>query len=150
MLSNILLNDLDWELEWRGLQFSRYADDVQIYVRTKEAGGRVMKATEHYLNDSLKLEVNTQKSAVDRPWNRTFLGFTFSRRGEKVKVSDKALRKLKTMIRQLSRRTRGHSLYRIMAELKKSLLGWKAYFGIAEVLSSLRDVEGLPREALWA
>ena len=101
-----------------------------------------------YIGDSLRLKVNVQKSAVDRPWNRTFLGFTFSRRDFRLKVSDKAIRKLKDTIRQLSRRTRGHSFFTIIAELKKSLLGWKAYFDISEVLSPLRDVDKWIRRKL--
>jgi group II intron reverse transcriptase/maturase len=141
VLSNILLNDLDWELHRRGHHFVRYADDFQIYVGSQKAGERVLASLRCYIGDSLRLKVNTQKSAVDRPWNRTFLGFTFSRRDQRLKVSDKAIRKLKTTIRGLSRRTRGHSFSTIIAELKKSLLGWKAYFDISEVLSPLRDVD---------
>lgn len=76
----------------------------------------------------LRLKVNTRKSAVDRPWNRVFLGITFSRTGQRIKVSDKAIQKLKAKVRKLSRRTLGHSLSQIIAELRKSLLGWKAYF----------------------
>lgn len=101
-----------------------------------------------YIGDSLRLKVNTRKSAVDRPWNRTFLGITFSRKGQRIKVSDKAIQKLKAKVRELSRRTRGHSLLRIVAELKKSLLGWKAYFDISEVLSPLRDLDKWIRRKL--
>ena len=92
--------------------------------------------------------MNTRKSAVGRPWERSFLGFTFSRRGLKIKVSDKALTKLKATVRQLSRRTRGHSINQIIAELRKSLLGWKAYFDIAEILSPLRDLDKWIRRRL--
>jgi hypothetical protein len=148
VLSNILLNDLDWELHRRGHHFVRYADDFQIYVGSKKAGDRVLASLRRYIGDSLRLKVNVQKSAVDRPWNRTFLGFTFSRRNFRLKVSDKSLRKLKDTIRQLSRRTRGHSFFTIIAELKKSLLGWKAYFDISEVLSPLRDVDKWIRRKL--
>ena len=148
VLSNILLNDLDWELHRRGHHFVRYADDFQIYVGSKKAGDRVLASLRRYIGDSLRLKVNVQKSAVDHPWNRTFLGFTFSRRNFRLKVSDKSLRKLKDTIRQLSRRTRGHSFFTIIAELKKSLLGWKAYFDISEVLSPLRDVDKWIRRKL--
>jgi group II intron reverse transcriptase/maturase len=148
VLSNILLNDLDWELHRRGHHFVRYADDFQVFVGSKKAGERVLASLQCYIGDSLRLKVNTQKSAVDRPWNRTFLGFTFSRRDQRLKVSDKAIRKLKTTIRDLSRRTRGHSFFTIIAELKKSLLGWKAYFDISEVLSPLRDVDKWIRRKL--
>ena len=121
---------------------------LRLINRFLKAGERVLASVQRYIGDSLKLKVNTQKSAVDRPWNRTFLGFTFSRRDQRLKVSDKAIRKLKTTIRDLSRRTRGHSLFTIIAELKKSLLGWKAYFAVSEVLSPLRDVDKWIRRKL--
>ena len=148
ILSNIVLNQLDWELDTRGHRFVRYADDFVVFVRSQQAGERVMHSLQRYIDDSLRLKVNTQKSAVDRPWNRTFLGFTFSRRGLKIKVSNKALLKLKATVRMLSRRTRGHSLLQVIAELKKSLLGWKAYFDIAEVLSPLRELDKWIRRRL--
>jgi RNA-directed DNA polymerase len=148
ILSNIVLNQLDWELTTRGHRFVRYADDFVIWVKSQQAGERVMQSLQRYVSDSLRLKVNTQKSAVDRPWNRTFLGFTFSKRGMKIKVSDKALLKLKATVRMLSRRTRGHSLLQVIAEIKKSLLGWKAYFDIAEVLSPLRDLDKWIRRRL--
>ena len=107
-----------------------------------------MKSLQRFVGESLRLTVNTQKSAVGRPWERSFLGFTFSRRELKVKVSDKALSKLKGTVKQLSRRTRGHSIIQIVAELRKSLLGWKAYFDIAEILSPLRDLDKWVRRRL--
>jgi len=123
LLSNIVLNELDWELEKRGHAFVRYADDCQIYVSSQRA--------------------------VARSWKRKFLGFTFSaRRGHKIKVSEPALEKLKQTVRRLCRRTRGHSIIQIIAELRKFLLGWKAYFGIAEIKSPQRDVEKWIRRKL--
>ena len=148
VLSNIVLNNLDWELEKRNFRFARYADDSVIFVSSKAAGERVMKSLQRFLGESLRLTVNTQKSAVGRPWERSFLRFTFSRRELKVKVSGKALTKLKTTIKQLSRRTRGHSILQIIAELRKSLLGWKAYFDISEILSPLRDLDKWIRRRL--
>lgn len=148
VLSNIVLDELDWELDRRGHHFVRYADDFVIFVRSREAGERVLVSLQRYLGESLRLRVNTRKSAVDRPWKRTFLGFTYSRRGDRIKVSDNAILKLKATVRILCRRTRGHSLYRIIAELKKTLLGWKAYFDISEVLSLLRDVDKWIRRKL--
>ncbi len=149
VLSNIVLNKLDWELEKRGHHFVRYADDFIVFVKSQEAGERVMKSLQHYIGESLRLKVNAHKSAVDRPWKRTFLGFTFSRkRGYRIKVSDKAIKKLKSTVTMLSRRTRGHSLRQIISELRKSLLGWKAYFGIAEVLSPLKDLDKWIRRRL--
>ncbi|WP_253705186.1 reverse transcriptase domain-containing protein [Endozoicomonas ascidiicola] len=148
ILSNIVLNNLDWELEKRNLTFARYADDFVVFVKSQRAGERVMKSLKRFIGESLRLTVNTQKSGVGRPWECNFLGFTFSRRGLKVKVSDKALAKLKATVKQLSRRTRGHSITRIIAELRKSLLGWKAYFNIAEILSPLRDLDKWIRRRL--
>ena len=148
VLSNIVLNQLDWALDQQGLRFARYADDAMIFVKSGQMGERVMTRLQYYISDSLRLKVNVHKSAVGRPWERTFLGVTFSRRDCRVKVSDKALLKLKDKVRQLSRRTRGHSVEQIIAELKKSLLGWKAYFDVAEVLSPLRDVDKWIRRRL--
>lgn len=148
VLSNIVLNQLDWELTTREHRFVRYADDFVVFVKSQPAGERVMQSLQRYIDDSLRLKVNTQKSAVDRPWKRTFLGFTFSKRGLGIKVSDKALMKLKAAVRMLSRRTRGHTLLQVIAEIRKSLLGWKAYFDIAEVLSPLRDLDKWIRRRL--
>lgn len=149
VLSNIMLNQLDWELEKRGHRFVRYADDFIVFVKSQEAGERVMKSLQNYIGESLRLKVNTHKSAVGRPWERTFLGFTFSRkRGYRVKVSEKAIKKLKATAKMLSRRTRGHSLKQVISELRKSLLGWKAYFDISEVLSPLKDLDKWIRRRL--
>ena len=142
VLSNVVLDQLDWELENREHQFVRYADDFEVFVKSRKAGERVLKSLRRYLSNTLRLEVNTQKSAVDRPWKRNFLGFTFSRkRGYKIKVANKALIKLRATFKTLSRRTRGHSIVQIVAEIRTTLLGWKAYFDIAEVLSPLQDLD---------
>ena len=147
ILSNILLNDLDWELQRRGHHFVRYADDFQVYVKSPEAGERLMEGLARYLGKVLRLRVQPTKSAVDRPWKRTFLGFRFSRR-LKLMVSAYASQKLAQKIRQLSRRTRGHSIRKVVADLKKALLGWKAYFGIVEGKSQLRDLDKWIRRKL--
>ena len=148
VLANIVLNNLDWELERRNLRFVRYADDFVVFVGSRVAGERVMNSLRRFIGESLRLTVNTRKSAVGRPWERTFLGFTFSRRELKIKVSDKALVKLKATVKRLSRRTRGYSIFQIVAELRKSLLGWKAYFDVAEILSPLRDLDKWIRRRL--
>lgn len=148
VLSNVVLDELDWELERRGHRFARYADDCNILVKSKRAGERVMSSVTRFVSDSLRLTVNPQKSAVDRPMNRKFLGFTVSRNGAKLKVADKAIEKLKDRVRELTRRTRGTSIGAIAAELRETLLGWKAYFGIAEVLSPLRDIDKWVRRKL--
>jgi len=148
VLANVVLDELDWELERRGHRFARYADDCNIVVKSERAGKRVMQSVTRFIEESLRLTVNARKSAVDRPWNRKFLGFTVSRTGVKLKVADKAIEKLKNRVRELTRRTRGHRLSDIVAELKSALLGWKAYFGIAEVLSPLRDLDKWIRRKL--
>jgi RNA-directed DNA polymerase len=148
LLANIVLNELDWELDRRGHRFARYADDCNIVVKSQRAGERVMASVTRWLSDRLKLTVNPLKSAVDRPYNRKFLGFTVSRNGSKLKVADQAMDKLKNRIRELTRRTRGRRLEQIIAELRKALLGWKAYFGIAEVMSPLRDIDKWIRRKL--
>ena len=148
VLANVVLDELDWELERRGHRFARYADDCNILVKSRRAGERVMASVTRFVSDSLRLTVNALKSAVDRPMNRKFLGFTVSRNGAKLKVADKAIEKLKDRVRELTRRTRGTSLGAIVAELRETLLGWKAYFGIAEVLSPLRDIDKWVRRKL--
>jgi RNA-directed DNA polymerase len=148
VLANVVLDELDWELDRRGHRFARYADDCNILVRSKRAGERVMASVTRFVGKSLRLTVNRLKSAVDRPMNRKFLGFTVSRNGAKLKVADKAIEKLKARVRELTRRTRGTSIGVIVAELRETLLGWKAYFGIAEVLSPLRDIDKWVRRKL--
>lgn len=147
VLANVVLDELDWELDRRGHRFARYADDCNILVRSKRAGERVMASIKRYLHERLRLTVNPRKSAVDRPWNRKFLGFTISAK-TRVKVADQAIFKLKAKVKELTRRTRGHRLTDIIAELRDTLLGWKAYFGIAEVLSPLRDIDKWIRRRL--
>jgi hypothetical protein len=148
VLANVVLDELDWELERRGHRFARYADDCNIVVGSQRAGKRVMESVARFVQDSLRLTVNARKSAVDRPWKRKFLGFTVSRNEVKLKVADKAIDKLKDRVRELTRRTRGHRIVDIMAELRDTLLGWKAYFGIAEVLSPLHAVDKWIRRKL--
>jgi len=148
VLANVVLDELDWELERRGHRFSRYADDCNVMVRSRRAGERVMASVSRFISDTLRLTVNPLKSAVDRPAKRKFLGFTVSRNGALLKVADKAIDKLKAKIRELTRRTRGRRLTDIVAELRETLLGWKAYFGIAEVLSPLRDIDKWVRRKL--
>ena len=148
VLANVVLDELDWELDRRGHRFARYADDCNILVKSKRAGKRVMVSVTRYVGDTLRLTVNQSKSAVDRPMNRKFLGFTVSRNGAKLKVADKAIEKLKDRVRELTRRTRGNTIGKIVAELRETLLGWKAYFGIAEVLSPLREIDKWVRRKL--
>ncbi len=148
VLANVVLDELDWELNRRGHRFARYADDCNIFVKSKRAGERVMASVGRFIRTRLRLTVNQRKSAVDRPGNRKFLGFTVSGTKARVKVADQAIFKLKVKVRELTRRTRGHRLTDIIAELRESLLGWKAYFGIAEVLSPLRELDKWIRRRL--
>ena len=148
VLANVVLDELDWALERQGHRFARYADDCNIFVKSKRAGERLMQNVTRYLRDSLRLTANANKSAVDRPRNRKFLGFTVSKGDARIKVAPKAIEKLKDTIRELTRRTRGHRLIDIVQELKTALTGWKAYFGIAEVSSPLREIDKWVRRRL--
>jgi len=149
LLANLLLDDLDKELERRGHRFVRYADDGNIYVRSQRAGERVMASVTRFLKRRLKLKVNAAKSAVDRPWNRKFLGFTFTRgRNARRKVSEKSLQAFKAKVRKLTSRTRGRTMVRIVKELRKFILGWRGYYGFSEVPSPLRDLDKWIRRRL--
>jgi RNA-directed DNA polymerase len=149
LLANLLLDELDKELEKRGHRFARYADDANIYVRSRSAGERVMASVRRFLERKLRLKVNEAKSAVDRPWNRTFLGFTFTRRPpNRRKVSEKALKAFKAKVRERTGRTRGRTIRQIVQELRQWMLGWRAFFGFAEVRSPLRELDKWIRRRL--
>src|SRR5258708_280275 len=142
LLSNIVLDELDRELERRKHRFVRYADDCNIYVRSRGAGQRVMTNVTRFLTRRLKLKVNEAKSAVARPEERKFLGFSFSRNKEpKRRIAPKALRRCKQKIRELTKRTRGISLEQMMKELAAYLRGWKSYFGFCQTPSLLKVLE---------
>jgi RNA-directed DNA polymerase len=124
-----LLDELDKELEKRGHRFVRYADDGNIYVRSVRAGVRVLASVTRYLKRKLKLVVNAAKSAVDRPWRRTFLGFSFTaRQPNRRQVSAKALKAFKREIRRLTRRTRGVSLRQVVCDVRRYVTGGDAYW----------------------
>jgi RNA-directed DNA polymerase len=149
LLSNIVLDEFDRELERRGLRFARYADDCNIYVRSKRAGERVMKSITRFITTKLKLKVNEQKSAVARPWARKFLGFSFTS-GEKPKrrIAPKAILRFKERVRELTGRTRGVSIERMAEELSRYLRGWRGYFGRCETPSVLQGLEAWTRRRL--
>jgi len=147
LLANLLLDQLDKELERRGHRFARYADDCNIYVRSKRAGERVMAGVTRFLSQKLRLKVNELKSAVARPWERTFLGFTLLYSCKRT-VSDKAVKRFKEEVRRQSRRTRGVSVTTVVAGLRKYLLGWKAYFGACESRSKLKELDSWVRRRL--
>jgi RNA-directed DNA polymerase len=127
----------------------RYADDSNIYVKSARAGHRVLASVTRFLARRLKLTVNAAKSAVDRPWRRTFLGFTFTgRRPHRRQVSDKALKALKQEVRQRTRRTRGVPLRRLVHELRQYLEGWYADFRVAEAQSTFQELDSWVRRRL--
>jgi RNA-directed DNA polymerase len=149
LLSNIVLDEFDRELERRGLRFARYADDSNIYVRSRRAGERVMESLKRFLTTTLKLKVNEQKSAVARPWERKFLGFSFTNTGvPKRRIAPKAVDRFKERIRELTRRTRGVSIERMAGELTRYLRGWIGYFGKCETPSVLKGLEEWTRRRL--
>jgi RNA-directed DNA polymerase len=149
LLANLLLDGLDKELERRGHRFVRYADDCNIYVKSARAGQRVLTSVTRFLARRLKLTVNAAKSAVDRPWRRTFLGFTFTgHRPNRRRVSEKALKACKQEVRRLTSRTRGVSLARVGGDLRQYLDGWYAYFGFAEAPSSFKELDSWIRRRL--
>jgi group II intron reverse transcriptase/maturase len=149
LLSNILLDELDKELQGRGHKFCRYADDCNIYVQSERAGKRVMDSTERFLAKKLKLKVNRQKSAVAKPQERKFLGFSFtSGRELKIKLSDKAAKSVKSRIKKITRRSRGISLLQVIKELREYLRGWIGYYWIIETPTVLRDLDSWIRRRL--
>jgi RNA-directed DNA polymerase len=149
LLSNLVLDELDRELERRGHRFVRYADDCNIYVRSGGAGQRVMKSVTRFITRRLKLKVNESKSAVARPAERKFLGFSISNAKEpKRRIAPKALLRCKRKIRELTRRTRGISLERMTKDLASYLRGWKSYFGICETPSVLKGLDQWIRRRL--
>lgn len=149
LLANLLLDGLDKELESRGHRFVRYADDCNIYVQSVRAGERVMASVTRFLERRLKLSVNQAKSTVDRPWRRTFLGFSFTaQKPNRLTVSQKALKRFKDEIRQLAQRTRGVSLQVVVRDLREYLVGWHGYFGLVEAKSAFKELDSWVRRRL--
>jgi len=146
-LSNIVLDEFDRELERRGLRFGRYADDSNIYVHSQRAGERVMGSLTPFLTAKLKLKVNQQKSAVARPGK--FLGFSFTwNREPKGRIAPKGVQRFKERVGELTRRTRGVSLKRMVEELARYLRGWIGYFGKCQTPSVLASLEEWVRHRL--
>ena len=142
LLSNLVLDELDQELERRGHRFVRYADDCNIYVRSRRAGQRVMESLTAFITARLKLKVNAAKSAVDRPWHRKFLGFSFTHHHQpKRRIAPKALERFKERVRELTSRTRGVSLRQMVAELAVYLRGWRGYFSFCQTPSVLKELD---------
>jgi RNA-directed DNA polymerase len=149
LLSNLMLDVLDKELEKRGHRFVRYADDCNIYVRSQRAGERVMAGIEKFLAKRLKLKVNKAKSAVAKPSVRKFLGFSFtSGREPRRRIAPQAIARFKAKVRELTRRTRGRSLAQIVKELSVYLIRWRGYFGFCQTPSVLRALDEWLRRRL--
>jgi RNA-directed DNA polymerase len=151
LLSNLMLDVLDKELEKRGHRFVRYADDCNIYVRSQKAGERVMAGIERFLAKRLRLKVNKAKSAVAKPSVRKFLGFSFtSGREPRRRIAPQAIARFKTKVRELTRRTCGRSLAQVVKELSVYLIGWRGYFGFCQTPSVLRALDQWLRRRMRA
>src|SRR5947209_13522530 len=149
LLSNLMLDGLDKELERRGHCFVRYADDCNIYVHSRRAGERVMASVERFLTCRLKLKVNTAKSAVACPEARKFLGFSFTREAEpRRRIAPQALARFTSRVRALTRRTAGVNLHQAIDRLSIYLTGWRGYFGFCQTPEQLRNLEGWVRGRL--
>lgn len=149
LLSNILLNELDQELERRGLRFVRYADDANIYVKTKKAGNRVKESITQFIENKLRLKVNQEKSAVDRPWKRKFLGFTFTSTKEvKIRISPESKKRLKGKIRELTSRSKSISMEQRIERLNRYLIGWCGYYALADTPSIFKELDQWIRRRL--
>src|SRR5512135_3200898 len=149
ILSNLVLDEFDRELTRRGHRFCRYADDCNIYVRSRRAGERVMESACRFLTTRLRLKVNESKSAVARSGERKFLGFTISNDPEPLRqIAGKALEKFKARIRELTCRTLGVSLPQLIAPLARYLIGWRGYFGFCQTAIVLRNLDAWIRRRL--
>lgn len=136
LLSNIVLDELDQELEERGHKFVRYADDCNIYVKTQRAGNRVMSSVTSFIEGKLKLKVNLGKSAVDRPWKRKFLGFSFTNGKEpKVRIAKESVKRMKNKIREITSRKKPYPMEYRIKKLNQYLMGWCGYFALADTPS---------------
>jgi RNA-directed DNA polymerase len=149
LLSNILLNALDRELERRNLAFCRYADDCNVYVRSRVAGDRVMNGIRTFLEDVLKLRINPEKSAVARPWDRKFLGYSVTvQRETRLRIAPASVQRLMQKVRDLMRAGRGRSLARTIEDLNPLLRGWINYFRLTQTKGVLEELDGWMRRRL--
>jgi RNA-directed DNA polymerase len=149
LLSNIVLDELDKELEERGHKFVRYADDCNIYVKTKKAGNRVMGSVTSFIEGRLKLRVNLNKSAVDRPWKRKFLGFSFTLHKEpKVRIAKESMKRMKSKIREITSRKKPYPMDYRIKKLNQYLMGWCGYFALADTPSVFRAFDSWIRRRL--
>jgi RNA-directed DNA polymerase len=152
LMSNIVLDELDKELEKRGLRFVRYADDFVIYVRSKKAAQRVMQSVTRFIERRLKLKVNLEKSAVSHPWWRPYLGFSFTSRRDnpRIRIHSKSIKRFKQRVRELTRRNCGLSIGQIIARLNQFIKGWWNYYRHADVAAGFRSIKYWVRRRLRA
>ena len=150
LLSNIMLNELDMELERRGLRFCRYADDCNVYVKSKKSAERVMKSITNFIEKDLKLKVNKEKSKVDRPWKLKYLGYTFyTKKGEMgIRVHQVSIKKLKGKLKSITGRSNAMSMELRAVKLKQLIVGWIGYFKLADMKSTLRELDEWLRRRL--
>ena len=150
LLSNIMLNELDTELEKRELNFCRYADDCNIYVKSKKSAERVMKSITEFIEKDLKLKVNKEKSKVDRPWKLKYLGFSFynKKNGMGIRVHNKSIEKLKAMLKKITGRSNAMSMEYRAVKLKQTITGWINYFKLADLKGTLREMDKWLRRRL--
>ena len=150
LLSNIMLDELDKELELRGHSFCRYADDCNIYVGSRQSGERVLDSITKFIEKKLRLRVNREKSAVDRPWKRTFLGYSFTAHKEpRLRIPKETVQRFKSKCKQLLRQGRGRNLGKFIHEdLNPVICGWINYFGLAEVRGFAEDLDSWIRRRL--
>lgn len=149
LLSNIVLDELDKELERRGHTFCRYADDCNVYVRSRQAGERVMSSLKQFLGRRLRLQINEKKSAVARPWKRKFLGYsmTFNRQ-PKLKVAEESVKRFKEKVRELMRKGRNQKIGKTIEELRLLMRGWMEYFKLAQVKTTFEELDSWIRRKL--
>jgi RNA-directed DNA polymerase len=148
LLSNVLLDDLDKELERRGLRFARYADDFQIFVRSQRSAQRVFASVKRFLTQRLRLVVNEEKSSVRPALGCEFLGFTFIGKRVTIKVAPKKLKAFKQRIKELTGRSRGISMTRRLTDLNRYIRGWVGYFGLARQFEEIADLDGWLRRRI--
>ncbi len=149
ILSNVLLDDLDKELERRGHRFCRYADDCNVYVQSKAAGERVMASLTRFLESRLRLKVNPDKSAVDRPWKRKFLGYTVTtNRSPRLKPARASVARAKDRIREITQRGRGRNIKRVIDEVNRFTTGWVGYYRLADVAQDFKLLDQWLRRRL--
>lgn len=150
LLSNIMLNELDKELEKRGHKFCRYADDNQLYVRSKKAAERVMTSITEFIEKKLKLKVNRAKSAIDRPWKRKFLGFSFypKREGIGIRIHPKSIKRVKETIKSITSRSNGWSMEYRYLKLRQVITGWVGYFRLADMKGIARKLDEWTRRRI--